>query len=89
MEEESDGTSLTANTWKLTLLVIVEILGGCTLLVSAHHLFMTIFHLPTLECSPEQRFKLTALFILDFCVVILSIIGLSAVLGSFFEVCQA
>jgi len=86
--EEDTSHELTANTWRLTILVLVNILGACTLLMSAHHLFMTVFHLEDTVCTPEKRFKLTALFILDFCVAILSIIGLTSLLGGWLELCQ-
>ena len=88
VNDTTSNETFTANTWRLTFLVIVEILGACTLILSAHHLFMLVLHLNDTVCTPATRFKVTFLFILDFCTAVIGIITLSALLGSWVELCQ-
>lgn len=79
--------SITVNTWRLTFLVVVEILGSCTLLVSAHNLYMCILHLEDTVVTAETKFRIVILFICDFCTAIITILGLTALLGSVIELC--
>lgn len=87
MNECTDDVSV-VNSWQLTAFVIVEVLGACTLLASAHHLCMIGLQLDTTTCTPDTRFRLTALFVFDICVCILSLIGLTQLLSGFFTLCQ-
>jgi hypothetical protein len=86
-DEQEPSESLTANTWRLTILVIVEFLGSCTLLVSAHHLFMYVLHLEDTIVIPTTKFRIAILFLCDFCTAVLAVIALSALLGSWIELC--
>lgn len=86
---DEKGVSLRTDVWKLTLLVVIEFLGACTLLTSAHHLYMYMLKLEDTVITDETKFRVVVLFVCDFCTVIIALIGLSTLLGAWIPLCSA